>query len=322
MNLRNTLFLFLLCFSISVWSQKWTISYESRGKFTQLKNQNPFAKFFGEWTLKNNDWSQNWGVGVEQIKIPNHHTVTTGINTKNSLISIIDGPEPNGQIYWSYNPVTKEVNHLSSFGDIRAGRGKGTVDANGNLRLKLFFEGEAENTYRIYTYTWVNDNEYILKSVQYDQQDQPTGLYYGGTFVRIPKEKTNDAIKQEILNHSAEIREAFAQNDLEKIKLLHHPNVEKALGYNDLKKGRQEVIESLKETLDNFTLEFIKNEVESILIQGDVAIEQTAFAIKGTPKNGGDPFIFKGRTMVTYIRYQESPTGWATLREIIQPYTE
>ena len=322
MNLRNALFLFLLCFSSSIWSQQSTISYESHGKSTELKNKNPFAKFFGEWTLKNNDWSQNWGVGDEQIKIPNHHTVSTGINTQNSLLSIIDGPEPNGQIYWSYNPVTKEVDHLSSFGDVRAGKGKGTVDENGNLRLKLFFEGEAKNTYRIYTYTWINDDEYVLKSVQFDQNDQPTGLFYGGTFVRIPKQKSTDVVKKEILNHGAEIRKAFAENDLEKIKLLHHPNVEKVLGYKDLKKGREEIIASLKGTLDNFTLEFIKNDVESVFIQGDVAIEQTAFAIKGTPKNSGDSFIFKGRTMVTYIRYSESPTGWATIREIIQPFSE
>ena len=135
-------------------------------------------------------------------------------------------------------------------------------------------------------------------------------------------EKSTEQIRAEILNHGAEIRQAFAENDLEKIKLLHHPDVEKALGYNDLKKGREEVIASLKGTLDNFTLDFIKNDVESIFIQGDVAIEQTQFAIKGTPKNGGDSFIFQGRTMVTYIRYKESPTGWATVREIIQPYSE
>ncbi|MEM8902042.1 MAG: hypothetical protein AAGC85_28300 [Bacteroidota bacterium] len=66
----------------------------------------------------------------------------------------------------------------------------------------------------------------------------------------------------------------------------------------------------------------MKNEVESIYLKGEVAIEQSRFAIQGTPKEGGDPFIFKGRTMVTYIRYEKSPTGWATIREIIQPFEE
>ena len=118
------------------------------------------------------------------------------------------------------------------------------------------------------------------------------------------------------------IREAFADADIEKIKSLHHPDVEKALGYNDLKNGRDEVIEGLIGTLQAFDLEFIENKVESILIKDNIAIEQTRFAIRGTPKDGGDPFIFKGRTMVTYMRYEQSPTGWATIREIIQPATE
>ncbi|XLS30095.1 nuclear transport factor 2 family protein [Flavobacteriaceae bacterium M23B6Z8] len=131
-----------------------------------------------------------------------------------------------------------------------------------------------------------------------------------------------DKIKEEILKHGETIRKAFATGDIDKIKLLHHPEVMKALGYNDLKMDREEVLKGLEETLANFELEFIKNEVENIFIQGNLAIEQTTFAIKGTPKGDGAPFVFKGRTMVTYIRYDKSPTGWATIREIIQPATE
>ena len=132
----------------------------------------------------------------------------------------------------------------------------------------------------------------------------------------------NTEMEQVILDHGRAIREAFANADLEKIKSLHHPDVIKALGYNDLKKGRDEVMDGLVGTLTNFDLEFIENNVESILIEENIAIEQTLFAIRGTPKNGGDPFIFKGRTLVTYIKYENSPTGWATIREIIQPATD
>ena len=133
---------------------------------------------------------------------------------------------------------------------------------------------------------------------------------------------SEEAIKQEILAHGQTIREAFSAGELEKIKVLHHPNVEKALAYKDLKHGREEVMEGLEGTLANFQLDFVENDVESIFIQGDLAIEQTRFSIKGTPKDGGDSFIFKGRTLVTYIRYPDSPTGWATIREIIQPATD
>ncbi len=129
-------------------------------------------------------------------------------------------------------------------------------------------------------------------------------------------------IEQAILHHGKTIRDAFSNGDIQKIKSLHHPEVIKALGYNDLKIGRDEVIDGLIGTLQAFDLEFIENVVESILTRENIAIEQTRFTIKGTPKNGGDPFIFKGRTMVTYTRYEESPTGWATIREIIQPATE
>ncbi|MEM9936752.1 MAG: nuclear transport factor 2 family protein [Bacteroidota bacterium] len=129
-------------------------------------------------------------------------------------------------------------------------------------------------------------------------------------------------IRTEILAHGETIRNTFADADVEAIKALHHPKVTKALGYNNLQKGREEVIEGVSQTLENFRLKFIENEVESIYLNGEVAIEQSRFAIQGTPKEGGDSFIFKGRTMVTYIRYEESPTGWATIREIIQPFEE
>ena len=132
----------------------------------------------------------------------------------------------------------------------------------------------------------------------------------------------NRSVEQEILDNGAIIRKAFSEGDLEKIRALHHPDVTKALGYNDLKIGRDEVMKGLTETLKNFSVEFVQNDVESILIRDSLAIEQTKFLIKGTPKQGGEPFVFRGRTMVTYVRYDKSPTGWATIREIIQPATQ
>lgn len=132
----------------------------------------------------------------------------------------------------------------------------------------------------------------------------------------------NELIEKEILHHGEVIREAFSNGDIEKIKSLHHPDVIKALGYNDLKIGRKAVIDGITETLASFNLEFINNEVENILIQDSIAIEQTKFSIRGTTSDGNEAFIFSGRTMVTYIRYDKSPTGWATIREIIQVSTE
>ncbi len=126
-------------------------------------------------------------------------------------------------------------------------------------------------------------------------------------------------VQQEIIEHGAFIRAAFATADIDKIESLHHPEVIKALGYDDLKVGIEEVIDGLEGTLENYELEFIENDIESILVRNDLAIEQTKFSIRGTPRNEGEPFVFSGRTMVTYVRYEHSPTGWATIREIIQP---
>jgi hypothetical protein len=149
------------------------------------KNQsaNIFARFIGDWTLKNDAWSQNWGRARETIKIANHHTTCRAINTDNSVLCVVDTP-PKGHILWAFNPVKKEVRHLSSFGELRIGVGQGSLDDKGNLRLKVSFEGEAPGTYRIYTYVWASQNEYEMKSIQYDAHDKETGLYYGGRFVR------------------------------------------------------------------------------------------------------------------------------------------
>ncbi len=150
-------------------------------------SDNPFRRFIGEWTLKEDNWTQNWGQGTEHIKIPQHHTVCKPLNTGNSLLWIVDGPPPHGHILWIYNRARKEVEHLSSFAPARSGVGKGTVGENGDVTSKVSFEGEPEGTYRIYTYKWISDDEYELRSVQYDRDDKPTGGFYGGTFVRIKR---------------------------------------------------------------------------------------------------------------------------------------
>ncbi len=194
-----------LTISTFLFAQKEAITFELNGRpsneaamdTTVKYSKNPFHKFIGEWTLKEDRWSQNWGGKTETIQIPNHHTVSSKINTANSLLSIIDGPEPNGHIFWSYNPNTKSVFHLSSFGEIRIGTGEGTVNEKGDLYLKLSFEGEAKGTYRIYTYTWITDNEYHMKSTQYDENEKATGLFYEGTFIRITA-TANRKVKEEI----------------------------------------------------------------------------------------------------------------------------
>ena len=134
---------------------------------------------------------------------------------------------------------------------------------------------------------------------------------------------TEEEVARQITATGLAIREAFKIGDIETIKLYHHPNVTKALAFNTLQKGREEVLNGLKETMANFDLEFLDQKTEEVFIyQCDLVIKQMRFGLKLVPKNGDDPFIFKGRTLLVLQRYEKSPTGWATIHEIIQPYQE
>lgn len=116
------------------------------------------------------------------------------------------------------------------------------------------------------------------------------------------------------------VRAAFFDGDAKTVMKYHHPDVIKAIGPDKLLVGRNAVESDLRETLENFNLEFIKNEVENQRINGDTSFKQILFSLKGTPKKGGESWIFSGRTLVISVRYDKSPTGWAIIHEIIQPF--
>jgi ketosteroid isomerase-like protein len=132
----------------------------------------------------------------------------------------------------------------------------------------------------------------------------------------------SNADRESLQKTGEAIRTAFAQGDVDRIMAYHHPEVIKALSFHKYLVGRDAVAEDLRKTLQQFKLEFEENRVESLIIQGDTAIEQTVFAIRSTPKSGGESSLFRGRTQVVYVRYKRSPTGWASIREIIQPATD
>lgn len=279
-----------------VYAQQKTIAFELNEDGNSKNSTNPFQKFVGAWTLKADSWTQNWGNSNETIKIPNHHTVSTSINTPNSLLSIIDGPPPNGHIFWSYNPISKEVQHLSSFGESRAGKGKGTINENGDLHLKLTFEGEPVGTYRKYTYRWINSDEYELQSVQFDSNHQPTGLFYGGNFIRVKKQETplpikaiknllailddNDASMETKLNsYTDDLIHMAPDNEVinNKSALKTYLEVQQQYGYSDME---HQIIEVLPFE-------------DLILMRGQVL---------GTfhPSNGAKPFDFQTKNIFVF----------------------
>jgi ketosteroid isomerase-like protein len=117
---------------------------------------------------------------------------------------------------------------------------------------------------------------------------------------------------------TAAIRDAFARGDVSAVVALHHPNVMKWFGGNNVVNGRAALEKGLIETFRSAKLEFIENRIESIVFNGETAVETSIFTIKGIPKNGGEPTLSRGRAMVVYVRYKDSPTGWASLREMAQ----
>jgi ketosteroid isomerase-like protein len=117
------------------------------------------------------------------------------------------------------------------------------------------------------------------------------------------------------------IRSAFGRGDVPGILAYHHPEVIKALSYQKYLKGIDALRQDLLGTLEAVKLEFIDNQIENTFFQSETAVEESLFAIKSTPRAGGASSIFKGRSMVVYVRYPRSPTGWASIREIVQPAT-
>lgn len=130
-----------------------------------------------------------------------------------------------------------------------------------------------------------------------------------------------DADRESLEKTSEAIRAAFARGDIPAIMSYHHPDVIKSLNYAHPLNDRDAVQADITALLQRFSVEWKENTVRSLLIQGDTAIELTDFTIQGTPKNQGQPFTYRGLVMVVYVRYKNSPTGWASIREIIQPAT-
>jgi len=109
-------------------------------------------------------------------------------------------------------------------------------------------------------------------------------------------ESANDRAAVEATGQA--IRTAFAAGNVVEIMKYHHPDVRKALSFQNVVVGRDAVAAGLQDSFRQFHLEFVENNVESLLIEENTAVEQTVFTIKATPIAGGQPSLYHGRTMV------------------------
>jgi hypothetical protein len=121
-------------------------------------------------------------------------------------------------------------------------------------------------------------------------------------------EQTSDAIKA-----------AYASGDSKVIMALHHPDVVKAISYDRLLNSFDAVDEDLTRSLAAGRRQFMEQKIENVLLFKGVAIQQALYTIKVSPTDGRAPFLTRGRSMVIYVPYAKSPTGWAILRGFIQP---
>ncbi len=293
--MRTITIILALLTEVAIFSQQTAITFSNHGNIRALESQNPFSSFIGEWTLKNGSWTQNWGGTTETIKIPNHHTVSTQINTSNSLFSIIDGPEPNGHIFWSYNPVTKAVHHLSSFDKIRAGVGVGSISESGDVTLKISFEGEPKDTYRMYKYTWITQDEYHMKSVQYTMDDKPTGLFYEGTFVRLSNQYIDLKTQVETILKVMDNPNLSVQEQLE----VYTDDIVHMAPGSELNYGKEALGNYLKEQRQNGEVS-MKHEVLEIEQQGDVVIMRGQVNGIFYPKNESAPMEFRTKNLFIF----------------------
>jgi ketosteroid isomerase-like protein len=115
------------------------------------------------------------------------------------------------------------------------------------------------------------------------------------------------------------LRAAFSSGDIEAIRRFHHPDVVKSLSPGTFLVGRDAVVHAIATSLKEASLEFTESRTESSLVMGDSAVRIFHFTIRATPRSGDPASSFTGRSMVVYIRSKESPTGWATIRELVQP---
>lgn len=174
--------------SLKIWKVIYNQAPDTAGSDPELYTRaphNPFANFLGTWALKEGRFEQVWdGETLETVTILGHRTECSVINTSQSTLCRVNAGDFQGHILWAYDEEQKEFGHLSHFGTSRLGQGRGQIEDDGSLRIRVSFSDEPDGTFREYRYDWVSEDEYIMQSIQYDASNLPTGNRYGGTFIR------------------------------------------------------------------------------------------------------------------------------------------
>src|SRR3954466_2680802 len=91
------------------------------------------------------------------------------------------------------------------------------------------------------------------------------------------------------------IQEGFSKGDVKAVLALHHPEIVKYFGGKNVVTGIEGLRKQLTDLFSYAKTEFIENNIESTVYNGDAVIETSIFAIRSTPKNGDSTRVFRGR---------------------------
>ena len=149
---------------------------------TNATQENPFRKFIGNWGMKNGIWESSFG-GKYSESIDTSRLFIAQSPTNQSLLWDYDLGSAKGVILWTFSGTNKEVYHLSANSYGPMAQGVGTINDNGDINLKLYFDGECPTCYRMYRYKFISSDEIYFR-VTYYKDDKETGDFYGGTYVR------------------------------------------------------------------------------------------------------------------------------------------
>jgi len=111
---------------------------------------------------------------------------------------------------------------------------------------------------------------------------------------------------------------AYNAGDLETMMAYFHPDVVQIPRYDLILEGKEAVRANYAGALSQFVIH-ISDTLENLYIDGDIAGTHGRYTVTLTPKGGGSEVSRSGRYMVIMKRWKESPTGWSTFRELVQP---
>ena len=141
-------------------------------------------------------------------------------------------------------------------------------------------------------------------------------LLLGGCTSHDPAGSADD--RSTFLKTKQAILDGFSKGDVAAVLALHHPDVVKYFGGKNVVNGREGLRKQLTDLFNYAKVEFVQNDIESTIFNGNTVIETSIYGIRLFPKNGDSTRVIHGRSMVVYIRYKDSPTDWASLREMTQ----